>query len=143
MVSAVSTATRLISVEIDPERAAACRSLFADCGNVEILQGDWRQIVPHGPFDLAVLDGGGGGKRDGDLPADPTELLVVGGTVILDDMHPALEQWPPARQPAEDTHGRNVNRARDYWFNHPDMLTTEFRIHPIAGAIVATRRGTV
>ncbi|MFP6746314.1 MAG: SAM-dependent methyltransferase [Alphaproteobacteria bacterium] len=110
MVSAVGTSTRLISIERDQERAAACQGLFTACPNVEVLHGDWRGIITHGPFDLAVLDGGGG-KGD-NPPADPTELLVPGGTVVLDDMH-------------------------------PDLLATEFRVHPIAGAIVGTRRGTV
>ena len=143
MVSAVDTGTTFVSVEIDDERAAACQALFAGYENVEILHGDWRRIIPRGPFDLVVLDGGGGGKRDNDPPANPTELLVPGGTVVLDDCHPALEQWPPDQRARKDQYGRDVDHARDYWFNHPDLLTTELRVDPLAGAIVGTRRGTV
>ena len=105
------------------------------------MQGDWRQIIPHGPFDLLVLDGGGGGKRADDPPADPSELLVPGGTVVLDDFHPPMEGWPPADWSAEDGYGRNIDRSRDYWFNHPDLLTTEFRVHPMVSAVVGVRKG--
>jgi predicted O-methyltransferase YrrM len=66
MASAVGPDTRLISVEQDATRAAACRTLFAAMPNVRVLDGDWRLIEPHGPFDLLVLDGGGGAKREGD-----------------------------------------------------------------------------
>ncbi len=142
MVSAAGPDTRFVSVEFDPERAAACQALFAGQDNVEVLHGDWRLILPRGPFDLAVIDGGGGGKGT-EAPADPTELLRPGGTVVLDDMHPPLDQWPPEQWSEKDGFGRDLDQARDYWFNHPDLLTTEFRVHPIAGAIVGTRRGTV
>ena len=71
MASAVGPETRRVSVEIDATRAAACTALFADLPNVTVLHGDWRLIERYGPFDLLVLDGGGGGKREHDSPADP------------------------------------------------------------------------
>ena len=69
--SAVGPETRLVSVEIDAARAAACQALFAALPNVQVLHGDWRMIAGYGPFDLLVLDGGGGGKRADEVPADP------------------------------------------------------------------------
>jgi len=140
MLSAVGPSTQLISIERDEGRAEACRTLFADHANVTILQGDWHAIIAHGPFDLVVLDGGGGGKRQNDPPADPTTLLVPGGTVVIDDFHPPAEGWPPATPSGADELGRDVDAARAYWFNHPDLLTTEFRVHPIASAVVGMRR---
>jgi predicted O-methyltransferase YrrM len=141
MLTAVTANTEILSVEADSERAQACRELFADHQNVTILHGDWREIVPHAPFDLVVLDGGGGGKREDDPAADPSELLVPGGSVVLDDFHPPAEGWPPLVRAGQDESGRELNGARDYWFNHPDLLTTEFRVHPLASAVVGMRRG--
>ncbi|MDP7604209.1 MAG: class I SAM-dependent methyltransferase [Alphaproteobacteria bacterium] len=141
MLTAVSPATELISVEANEAQAKACRELFAGHDNVTILHGDWREIMPFAPFDLLVLDGGGGGKREDDPPADPTALLVPGGSVVLDDFHPPAEGWPPAVAAEQDSYGRELDRAREYWFNHPDLLTTEFRVHPLASSVVGMRRG--
>ena len=141
MVSTTSPATKFVSVEIDDERARACQAVFKDHANVEVLHGDWRQIMSCAPFDLAVLDGGGGGKRKKDIPPNPKDLLVPGGTVVVDDLHPALDRWPPDRTLEEDEFGRNVDRSREFWLDHPDLLTTEFRVHPQVGTIVGTLRG--
>jgi predicted O-methyltransferase YrrM len=137
MASAVGPETRLISVEADAVRAAACRSLFSDVPNVTVLQGDWRRIEAHAPFDLLVLDGGGGGKRADDPPADPRRLLKPGGTVVLDDFHPPLEFWPEAAAP-RDQYGRSVVESRSYWLHHPDLFATEVRVGPDVSAILGT-----
>ena len=42
MATAVGPKTRLVSIEIDATRAAACQKLFADLPNVTVLHGDWR-----------------------------------------------------------------------------------------------------
>jgi predicted O-methyltransferase YrrM len=139
MASAVGLETRLVSVEIDATRAAACQALFADLPNVTVLHGDWRLIAGYGPFDLLVLDGGGGGKRADDSPADPALLLKPGGTLVLDDFHPPLEFWPEAAAPS-DAYGRSTTAARQYWLQHPDLFATEVRVRPQASAILATRK---
>ncbi len=139
MASAIGPETRLVSVEIDAVRAAACQALFADLPNVTVLHGDWRQIERYGPFDLLVLDGGGGGKRANDKPADPASLLKPGGTVVLDDLYPALEFWPEEAGP-RDEYGRSVTEARAYWLTHPDLFAAEVRTHPQVGAILGTRK---
>lgn len=139
MASAVGPETRLVSVEVDAGRAAACQALFADLPNVTVLHGDWRLIERHGPFDLLVLDGGGGGKRAGDAPADPVAFLRPGGTLVIDDLHPPLEHWPEDAAPL-DEHGRSVTDARAHWLRHPDLFVTEVRVHPLAGSILGTLR---
>ena len=68
LASGARPATRLVSVEIDTERAGLVADLFADLPHVAVLPGDWREIYRAGPFDLLVLDGGG-------VPADPERLL--------------------------------------------------------------------
>lgn len=137
MASAVGPDTRLISVERDPTRAAACRALFASLPNVTVLHGDWRLIEAHAPFDLLVLDGGGGGKRDVDEAADPVALLKPGGVVVLDDFHPPMEFWPDV--PASlDEDGRSVVAARKHWLEHPALFAAEIRLHPQVSTIVGT-----
>jgi predicted O-methyltransferase YrrM len=139
MASAVGPETRLVSVEVDAARAAACQALFADLPNVTILHGDWRVIERHGPFDLLVLDGGGGGKRDGDVPADPARLLKPSGTLVLDDFHPPLQFWPEEAAP-RDEYGRSITAARTHWLQHPDLFATEVRVHPQMSVVLATRK---
>ena len=59
LASGARPGTRLVSVEIDAERAGLVADLFAGLPQVVIIPGDWREICPAGPFDLLVLDGGG------------------------------------------------------------------------------------
>lgn len=139
MASAVGPETRLVSVEIDATRAAACQALFADLPNVTVLHGDWRLIEAYGPFDLLVLDGGGGGKRENDSPADPARLLRPAGVLVLDDFHPPMEFWPEESAP-RDEYGRSTTEARKYWLQHPDLFAAEVRIHPQMSVILATRK---
>jgi hypothetical protein len=87
---------------------------------VTVLHGDWRLIEGYGPFDLLDLDGGGGGKRGNDTPADPAGLLRPGGTLVLDDFHPPLEFWPEEAGP-RDEYGRSTTAARAHWLQHPDL----------------------
>lgn len=135
--SAVGPETQLVSVEIDATRAAACQALFADLPNVTVLHGDWRLILEYGPFDLLILDGGGGSKRADDPPADPVTLLKPGGSLVLDDFHPPLEFWPEEAV-SRDADGRSVTLARQHWLQHPDLFATEVRVRPEASTILAT-----
>ena len=86
-----------------------------------------------------MLDGGGGGKREDDLPADPAELLKPGGTLVLDDFHPPLEYWPEA-DAARDEFGRSVSKSRAHWLGHPDLFASEVRVHPEMSVILGTRK---
>lgn len=139
MVSAVGPETRFVSVEVDAGRAAACQALFAHLPNVTVLQGDWRLIERHGPFDLLVLDGGGGGKRADDTPADPARLLKPGGTLVLDDFHPPFEFWPEEAAP-RDEYDRSTTSSRAHWLQHPDLFAAEVRVHPMVSTILGTRK---
>jgi hypothetical protein len=71
MLSAADPSTRLVSVEQDPTRAKAARDLFGEYEQVQVLSGDWRLLLAHGPFDLLVLDGGGNGKTLDDERVEP------------------------------------------------------------------------
>lgn len=123
LATAAGPDTRLVSVENDPERHAIARALFADDERVTILRGDWADLAAHGPFDLLVLDGGAKGS------IRPREWLTFGGTAVIDDFTP-FDAWPPqyAGQP---------DAQRLWWFEQPELLTTELRLAPDLSTIVA------
>jgi predicted O-methyltransferase YrrM len=131
LASTASPAAVLTSIEADPDRAALARELFADDPRTTVLAGDWRALLPHGPFDLLVLDGCGHGKR-GDEAIDPAAWLRPGGLLVIDDFVPA-DTWPP-------TYADGTDEARLLWLTHPLLLATEIRTDPDAATIVARRR---
>lgn len=130
MVDAAGDDARIVSVEIDAERAAATAALFTDHRNVEIVHGDWTALLEAAPFDLLVLDGGGAGKADDD-PIDVEKALRMGGTIVVDDFTPAGE-WPP-------THLGGPDRARLHWLEHALLVATEIRLAPDLATVVGTR----
>jgi predicted O-methyltransferase YrrM len=117
--SGMQHSTRLVTVEFDSERAAATRELFAELKNVVVLNGDWKEIGAHGPFDMMFLDGGG--KRDEQEIS--FEMLKPGGFAVLDDMTP----------------GRHPDPVRAWWFGHPELATLEILTTPSTAAIIAIR----
>jgi predicted O-methyltransferase YrrM len=120
-----STAASLVTVERDPERAAAARERLAGLHNVELLEGDWRDVLPQrGPFEFLFLD-------SGDWKQEPfrqraLELVEAGGLLLKDDMTP---DWP-----APDP-------LREWFFGHPELIATEILTTPRTAAIIAVRRG--
>jgi predicted O-methyltransferase YrrM len=130
LASGAEPSTRLVSIELDPDRAAAAAAVFAHHPAVRVRPGDWRELAADGPFDLLVLDGGGQGKSGGP-PIDPAEWLKVGGTLVMDDFTP-FTAWPPMYLGEVDT-------ARLHWLQHPLLLTTEIRIAPDAASLVGVR----
>jgi predicted O-methyltransferase YrrM len=59
---------------------------LACVGNVTVLEGDWREVLPpHAPFDFVFVDGGGQETK-----TDPAVLgLGRRGTIfVLDDLTP-------------------------------------------------------
>jgi predicted O-methyltransferase YrrM len=131
LASGARPGARLVSVELDPDRAALAAELFEDLPQVTVLRGDWREIDRAAPFDLLVLDGGGQGKQGGEQ-ADAAVLLRPGGTLVIDDLTPA-GQWPPMFRGQVDT-------VRVHWLAHPDLDAAELRLAPDLAALVATRR---
>jgi predicted O-methyltransferase YrrM len=119
-----STAASLVTVERDPERAGAARARLAGFGNVELLEGDWRDVLPErGPFELLFLD-------SGDWKEEPyrqhaLDLVVPGGLLLKDDMTP--------ERPGPDP-------VREWFFGHPNLIATEILTTPGTAAIVATKR---
>lgn len=120
-----TTAKSVVTVELDPGRAALARERLAVYPNVELVVGDWREQLPsRGQFELLFLDGGGV-KRDPDehVPL-AVSLLAEDGLLVLDDFTPGREQGDLARE---------AIRA------HPELVAVEVLVTPEMTAILATR----
>ena len=125
IVSALPPQTPFFTAEIDPERAAAARELFAADENVHVLEGDWRELLPpEAPFDLVFYDATKQlrPREDGELVAG---LLAPGGIAVLDDLTPGFAGPDP---------------VREFWLARPDLAATEVLTTPESAAILAVRR---
>jgi predicted O-methyltransferase YrrM len=113
---------KLLTVEVDPERARAGRAMFADNPAIEVLAGDWSLALERGTFDMLFSDGGP--KR---APGDPEKLfplLQTGALVVLDDFTP----------------GADEDESRDIWLGNPSYDAVEVRVAADASVILARRR---
>jgi predicted O-methyltransferase YrrM len=112
------TARRVVTVELDPERAAATRERVRGLPNVEALEGDWRRV--DGTFGLVFADHGS---------YDWERILALtepGGYIVKDDLTP----------------GRPVDGdpVREFLLRDARLVATELRLTAETSAIVAVRR---
>lgn len=116
-----TTAASLVTVEIDPERAEEARRRLARFPHVEVLVGDWKELIPpRAPFELVFLDGG----KAKDDPS-VVELVAPGGLFVLDDFTPGWEGNDP---------------RRDLWLHGGlPVVGAEILTTPEMSAIVAAR----
>jgi len=98
-----------------------------------VLDDDWTALLSQGPFDLPVLDGGGGGKAPNAPPVEPKLALKPFVTLVVDDFTP-LASWPPS-------HEGQIDFARLHWLQHPDLPATEIVLCPEMSSIVGVQRG--
>lgn len=121
IVSALPPSTPFFTAEIDPGRATAVASLFADDQNVTVLVGSWRETLhAEAPFDFLFVD-----ATDAKDDVDATiGLLAPGGTAILDDF-------------SFDVLARDARR--DSWLHHRSLSAVEVWVAPSRRALVAVR----
>lgn len=131
MAAAADPGVRLVSVEVDPDRAAVAQAVFVDTPNVEVRAADNAELFAAGPFDLLVHDGGWGAKR-GDGYLEPTTCLTADGVLTVDDFTP-MTSWPPM-------FGGEIDTPRSHWLTHPDLISTEVRVAPDMAVLVCRRR---
>ena len=116
------TARSVVTVELDPERAAVARRRLAGLVHVEALEGDWREAVAgRGPFGFVFADGGS--------PLDWERILALvapGGLLVKDDL--------TAGRPVEG------DPVREFLLRDPRLAAAEVRVTPAVAAIVAVRR---
>lgn len=128
MVSALPPGARFMTVELDQGRASAARLLFENYKHVQVLQGDWHDILAHGPFDLLFADT----KAKQHEPELLLEALRPGGLIVLDDLTPE-EHWPAEWRGQPDS-------VRRFWLNDARLAATEVLVAPTMNVIVATRQ---
>jgi predicted O-methyltransferase YrrM len=119
------TARSVVTVELDPERAAIARERLAGLRNVELLEGDaFEQLDGRGTFDLVFVDGGlrpvSGEKWEAILA-----LARPGGLLVKDDMSP----------------GRPVDgdEVREFLLRDPRLAAVELLATPDMAVIVAAK----
>jgi predicted O-methyltransferase YrrM len=133
------TATSVVTVERDAKRAAIARTRLAGLDHVELLEGDWHELLPpRGPFDLLFLDAGGIKQAPQEHLPGAVGLLAPSGLLVLDDFTPAAK--PPVRE-ADRGKGSQLPRdaARQAIASHPELVATEILTTPETVAIVACR----
>jgi predicted O-methyltransferase YrrM len=119
-----ATAASLVTVERDPQRAGIARERLAGFGNVELVEGDWRDVLPRrGPFELLFLDSGDW-KQEPDR-RKALDLVAAGGLLLKDDLTPGF----PGPDP-----------VREWFFGHPDLIAAEILTTSQTAAIVAAKR---
>jgi predicted O-methyltransferase YrrM len=117
-----TTARSVVTVEIEPERAAVAADRLRDLANVELLVGHWRDHLPRGaPFELLFFDGG----RLDQAP-DAIDLVGPGGLIVKDDLTPGWEGPDP---------------VRELLFGDPRLRAVEIGTAPNMAAVVAVRLG--
>jgi predicted O-methyltransferase YrrM len=119
------TARSVVTVELDPERAELAARRLASYSNVELLVGDWRELLPaRGSFGLVFLDGGGfkhAPDENGDLVYG---LLESGGLLVMDDLTPGRDEFDPVRAWAH---------------SHTGLRATEVMTTPTSSALLIAR----
>ena len=119
------TARAVVTVELDPERAAAARERLAGFANVEVLEGGAFELLRgRGPFGLVFVDGGlrpvTREKWDAIL-----DLVEPGGLLVKDD-----------RTPGRRTAGDEV---REFLLRDPRLAATEILVSAEMAVIVAAK----
>jgi predicted O-methyltransferase YrrM len=100
ILSALPADAEVVTVEIDPGRAAAAQALFAGEAGVTVVEGDAPGVIATlGPFDLLFVDGAHYGG-DAEALRSLIPLVRIGGQLVVDDVTPvaALPEGSPLRR---------------------------------------------
>lgn len=115
-----ATARTVLTVEADPPRAAAARERLLACSNVELVEGDWREVLAgRGPFGLVFAD-----ARPYDWEAI-LGLLAPGSLLVKDDL---ITGAPVEGDP-----------VREFLLRDPRLVATEVSTTAETAAVIASR----
>jgi predicted O-methyltransferase YrrM len=112
------TARSVVTIERDPERAAAARERVRDLANVRVIEGDW-QAVADGSYGLVFADAG---QYDFERILELTE---PGGFIVKDDLTPG---WAIDGDP-----------VREFLLRDARLVATELLLREDVAAIVAVK----
>lgn len=122
LASALPPGVPLVTAEHDGRLAAAAADLFADDPDVDVVHGDWRDVLSeHAPFDLIFVDGG----RAKDDPDAVVSLAAPGATIVMDDFSSDWELPDP---------------RREAWLTHRRLAAVEVGTGRTARVVVAVVR---
>ncbi len=130
LLAGMDDTARLVTAELDPKRAGVARRILGDDPRAEVLGGDWREALAHGPFDLIFSDCAPA-KRETESLQRLVAALRPGGVLVLDNFS------PPASVP-ESLHGGDAERDR--LFAHPHLLCAEVPVSRRECVILATKK---
>lgn len=132
MAGGLQQGATLLSVEIDPQRAAAVQDLFRDTPGVEVRTGDWQEVlVEEPPFDLLFMDVGARPYLRREQWDEVLALVRVGGQIVFDDLVP-IDLWPLEWDDL-------VDLKREFAFHNPRVVGAEVRTTATQAALLVTR----
>ncbi len=119
------TARSVVTVELDAERGAIAAQRLEPLSNVELLVGDWRELLPpRAPFELLFLDAGGFKQAPASGEDLVLGLLEPGGLLVMDDLTP---DWP------------GFDPVREWAHGHPRLESVELLTTPATSALLIAR----
>jgi predicted O-methyltransferase YrrM len=130
IVNALSPSTSFFTVEADPARAAAVRTLFDPLLNVRVIQGDWREFVQNWQFGMLFASAK---SSRAEHPEALIRSLRDGSLIVLDGL--------PPQGKVSLKMGQDATMVRDFWLNDPRVLATELMVSSTEAVIIATRMG--
>jgi predicted O-methyltransferase YrrM len=129
LLSGMDNTSRLITVELDPARAAINRATLTD-PRVTALEEDWTVILQHGMFDLIFSDATAA-KQETDGLTIMLELLRPGGCIVMDNFSP-LGSLP--------AHLNGVDPIREAIWARTDLIPLEVGVSETERVILAVKR---
>lgn len=111
----------LVTVELDEARATAVEELFAEADRVEVIQGDWQEILAHGPFALLFADSAAAKYEAETLLG----ALQSGGLILLDDLTPGGSG--------------ESDPLRGFWLKDSRVIGAEVQVRATEAVILAAR----
>ena len=135
----------LLSIEIDPGRAATARSRLADAGlgdRAHVIVGDAARMVHKvaGPFDLIV--NAGDPRQHGPLLDRLAALLRPGGVLVTDKVLRAGFARSPGRRADEGDEGKAPKQEDEGKTPKQERTADEAKAADEAGAVAACNRRT-
>ncbi|CAM5215409.1 tRNA 5-hydroxyuridine methyltransferase [Ureibacillus acetophenoni] len=127
ILSVISPNVQLISVDHSKEKIELVSETIRH-DQVEFIHGDWKEVIPKGPFQFIFADAVAAKTIEGEQLVN---ALEVGGMLFMDDFTPE-EHFP------EEWKGK-PDLVREFWLNHEDLIATEIYLTPKTAAILATK----